>query len=555
MTEQSSSQRFDAMDSARATAMLLGVFFHSLLFGGMVGGRPPAGFGPPGQFDGSTFTQDLLHSFRMPLFFLISGFFCRMMLRKYGIWTYLIRRWWRIGLPLLIGVLTFAPMYQLVAASFRGGPPPSGSPIGGPPMGGFPFGGPPLGGFPGNIDDLPPPPPGFVPPPLIPFDKNQDGSIDAEEWQAARKSLAVGAPSGNDQSRSPKIEVDPTSSPSQKNGENSSPNSSPSLSPAGGVPMGRGGPSMPPGGPGGMFGPPGPVSSWIFGSSARLFTLSHLWFLWYLLIFATVAPFVVTVLDWAMNWTAPIKIDRIAAGAIHWQVMPLVLGLISLPFLLLTRSIFGWSLGLASGIGRGFPDFLWQLEVDMPFYGIYFLIGWLLHRMRDELPAVALGWWINLAIGFSMFVVANFLSRSYAMQTSLPYYGSLRLFGYGLYAVGAAYLAWGFLGTFQRFLDRPSSLGRYLADTALWVYLLHQALLFPFLAWLAPFKLSWWVNGGLATGMTIAASLLIFESVVRHTPLMALFGPAPPWRPGTERFEDDQASLVQIPNREQLQSI
>ena len=31
MTEQTALQRFDALDSVRATAMLLGVFFHALL--------------------------------------------------------------------------------------------------------------------------------------------------------------------------------------------------------------------------------------------------------------------------------------------------------------------------------------------------------------------------------------------------------------------------------------------------------------------------------------------------------------------------------------------
>ena len=429
-------------------------------------------------------------------------------------------------------------------------------------MGGLPFGGPPMGGFPFNIDDLPPPPPGFVPPPLIPFDKNRDGSIDADEWQAVRKSLANGSPPGTDPPNSSKIERDPTDNPPTEKGDeekgdelslNKTTTSSP---PAAQMPPGRGGmPGMPPGGPGGMFGPPGPVSSWIFGSSARLFTLSHLWFLWYLIVFATVSPILAMTMDWAVSRTAPMTVDRIGATAIHWQIMPLLLGLISLPSLLLTRSMFGWSLGFASGIGRGFPDFLWHLEIDMPFYGTYFLVGWLLHRMRANLPAVAAGWWINLAIGLSSFVGANTLSRFYAMQTSLPNYGVLRLVGYGLYAIGAAYLAWGFLGTFQRFLDRPSAIGRYLADTALWVYLAHQALLFPFLAWLAPFKLSWWIHGSLATGMTIAASLLLFESIVRPTPLMDLFGPARAGRSRSNKAEPDQLPLVPLNDQSQMQPI
>jgi glucan biosynthesis protein C len=293
--------------------------------------------------------------------------------------------------------------------------------------------------------------------------------------------------------------------------------------------------------------------------SVKYFTLSHLWFLWYLLIFATLAPLVAVVLgfltglrgnnrydvarsvepDPANRLTEEVSstsvndsrsgsdsaVDQIAASTIRWQLMPLLIGILSLPALLLTNSPFGWSLGMAAGIGRAFPDFLWHLEFDMPFYFVFFLSGWWLHRLRSELPAVASGWWINFAIGFTAHLAATSLSRHYAMQTQLPNYPLLRIVGYTLYAVGSAYTAWAFLGAFQRFANRPSVFGRYLADTAFWVYLLHQALLFPFLAWLTPFKLTWWINGGLASLMTIAASLLLYESFVRPTPLNKLFGP------------------------------
>ena len=44
----------------------------------------------------------------MPLFFLISGFFANMVLRKYGVWLYLRRRIWRIGMPLLVAIFIFS---------------------------------------------------------------------------------------------------------------------------------------------------------------------------------------------------------------------------------------------------------------------------------------------------------------------------------------------------------------------------------------------------------------------------------------------------------------
>ena len=172
MTGPAEKQRFHALDSVRATAMLLGVVYHSMMFRMMVGGGPP---GPMGMGGPSRYLQDWLHCFRMPLFFLISGFFGRMVLEKYGTGEYLRKRWVRIGLPLLVGMFTVGPAYILTreaissGPSFGGGPPGAGS-----------FG--PGGG-------MSPLPPGFVPPPLARFDDDGDGSLSDTEWKKAREEL------------------------------------------------------------------------------------------------------------------------------------------------------------------------------------------------------------------------------------------------------------------------------------------------------------------------------------------------------------------------------
>ena len=557
MIEPSDSQRFDALDAVRATAMLLGVFYHAMLFGGMIGGGPPGGFGPLGgpggqrEFNGSMITQEWLHSFRMPLFFLISGFFCHMMLGKYGLWSYLFRRWWRIGLPLLIGIFTFVPLYKFSEGGFRVGPPMGrfGAPMATDVPGrtsadtndaasrstvNLPFD---LVNLPFDLVNLPPPPPGFVPPPLKAFDTNRDGTIDAEEWKIAVKELPLPAsgfgPVGIDL---PTDQGDSTDDGRLKGAGTTAGNVAASPSDSRQIPLPRR-PRMGSDGPGrnGPFGPPGAVSSWLFGSSARFFTLSHLWFLWYLLVFASATPLAVKIQGWSVFWIKPATQAEFARFIVRWQLAPLLLGLLSFPFLLMTRPFFGWSLGLASGIGRGFPDFFWHLEPDMPYYFTFFIVGWWLYGNREELPVVAAGWWFNLVIGLSAHVAAMTLSHKYASQTTLANYSELRLAGYMLYATGSASMAWGFLGVFQRFANHPTAIGRYLADTALWVYLLHQALLFPFLAWLAPFKLAWWINATLASLLTSAAALLVFECLVRPTPLNRLFGPGTATRRNTSR--------------------
>jgi len=52
----------------------------------------------------------LIHGFRMPLFFLLSGYFSAMLLGRRGIRGLLLHRWRRIGLPLLVFSLTIVPI-------------------------------------------------------------------------------------------------------------------------------------------------------------------------------------------------------------------------------------------------------------------------------------------------------------------------------------------------------------------------------------------------------------------------------------------------------------
>ena len=487
MTSKSiDSQRFHGLDSLRAVAMLLGVLYHSLVFGMMVGGTP--GTGPMGQDDSSRYLGDWLHSFRMPLFFLISGFFGRMMLEKYGTATYLKKRWYRIGIPLVIGMFTFGPVYILTRDALS-------SNMGRPGAATMPFG----------DGELPPPPPGFVPPPLVRFDENSDGSLDGEEWKQAqvelKKMFSGGGPPGF--------------GPGGPGG-----GGPPGFGPGG--PGGGGPPGFGPGGPGG--GGPG-VSMLLFGSNSRYFELHHLWFLWYLLVFVTVTPFVAGIFNILFHPISD-EADRLASRMIQSGLAPVLFGLTIAPVLMVLPSMFGWSLGLAPAIFRAFPDFLYHLDPEMGFYYLYFLAGWLLHRERESLPALAQTWIPQLVLGLLEFGTAIWLSDRYRSQTTLYLFPLIRWASYSLYSIGGATTCFAFLGFFQKYLDRPGRSLRYLADTALWIYLIHQPLVLLGLAWLQPYRLPWWVLASAVTLLSVTVSLVLYEALVRPTILARWFGPA-----------------------------
>ena len=93
------------LDSLRAFAMLIGVALHAAL-----------AFAPIPWLAMNRETSPMLlpffeviHGFRLPLFFLMSGFFSGMLLQRRGAAGFMNHRWKRIGLPLLIGAATIVP--------------------------------------------------------------------------------------------------------------------------------------------------------------------------------------------------------------------------------------------------------------------------------------------------------------------------------------------------------------------------------------------------------------------------------------------------------------
>lgn len=115
----SSSERRHDLDALRAIAMLLGIALHlaiSFIPGAAVGwavqdNEPHAGF--------SVFL-DLIHGFRMPLFFLISGYFTAMLWRKRGLRSLVAHRSKRILFPLVIGMFTIIPVVWIVSIYVSG---------------------------------------------------------------------------------------------------------------------------------------------------------------------------------------------------------------------------------------------------------------------------------------------------------------------------------------------------------------------------------------------------------------------------------------------------
>jgi peptidoglycan/LPS O-acetylase OafA/YrhL len=113
------SRRYYGLDALRGTMMLLGIVLHA---GGFyVSSPPPAMKGMP--LDGNTsYLFDLsfhfIHSFRMPLFFVLAGFFAALLVEKRGMWGTYRDRAARVLAPLVAAVFTILPVVIVFVMDF-----------------------------------------------------------------------------------------------------------------------------------------------------------------------------------------------------------------------------------------------------------------------------------------------------------------------------------------------------------------------------------------------------------------------------------------------------
>ena len=106
------SPRFHELDALRAFAMLLGVVLHTaLFFMPDAWSKAYSAEGYPAEVSGFyTLLFYAIHGFRMPVFFLLSGFFTALLWQRRGLRPLAVQRLKRIGLPLAAGAFTVIPV-------------------------------------------------------------------------------------------------------------------------------------------------------------------------------------------------------------------------------------------------------------------------------------------------------------------------------------------------------------------------------------------------------------------------------------------------------------
>jgi glucan biosynthesis protein C len=110
-------ERIHGMDALRGIAMWLGVVLH-----GIIAYQTEPRTGWPIDINSSILMDgiyDYLHAFRMPLFFLIAGYFANFLLKRNGLSSFLEHRTKRIFIPFTLSLITIIPVSNYVFSLTR----------------------------------------------------------------------------------------------------------------------------------------------------------------------------------------------------------------------------------------------------------------------------------------------------------------------------------------------------------------------------------------------------------------------------------------------------
>jgi peptidoglycan/LPS O-acetylase OafA/YrhL len=110
--------RYHALDALRAAMMFLGIYLHAIAAYSPNGGWP---YKPAQLTTTLDWSMGLIHVFRMPVFYVMAGFFAALLLQRYGLRRAADNRFWRIVVPFVVGWIILYPLVMFLAAVGRGG--------------------------------------------------------------------------------------------------------------------------------------------------------------------------------------------------------------------------------------------------------------------------------------------------------------------------------------------------------------------------------------------------------------------------------------------------
>ncbi|EMB13125.1 acyltransferase 3 [Rhodopirellula europaea 6C] len=488
------SRRHD-LDALRGIAMLLGIFLHAA-----IAYSPDAGRGWPIQdSQSSDFVSmfiAMVHGFRMPLFFLLSGFFTMMLYQRRGTSKLIEHRVLRIAIPFVIGMCTIVPSIWIVAGHIQANPSANATAF--------------------NETDLLTP---VVQDDLVAVEKALLAGADVNQRSEQGDSpFLVAAFLGRDDIA--KVLLDHDADPELGNHKGEQPidvmrapwgtteyvagllkievdrddveSGREEIAAMMGVTLFESPADQ--AADGGMS-----AANW----SGLMFLLfefpatGHLWFLWFLCFL--VAGFVIVMTGTPQSLKSRWNASALASSphCLLWLI----------PLTMLTQ----WFMR-HEGFGPATSVGLLPLPSVLAYYALFFGFGAIYFVADDREGRLGRGWKISLPLSLTVLLAIGWMLKS---QTS----------GSGLFAsvlVQSAYawiVSFGMMGMFRSVFAHPSRTLRYLSDSSYWLYLVHLPLVMFLQYWVRDWQASWSVKFAVVSAISCVVLLISYQVFVRYTPI------------------------------------
>ena len=241
---------------------------------------------------------------------------------------------------------------------------------------------------------------------------------------------------------------------------------------------------------------------------ALRYLFMHLWFLYHLMILCVVASgvrlLVVRIPEGVRVRALDLCERMLHQGGI--VVLALVAGVI-------LHRMHSWEIDYYAG---PFPPLRMLV-----LWGLFFAFGWLLFCRRETLEGFKRPAWPLLAAGIACFFLNRFFAdagchagpdRACTGTSEAHHLGAVAFLGFSMW-----FMAYGLIGLFLRYMDKPSFRWRYMADASYWIYIVHVpfVIMLPLLLVNAP--LPGIVKLILVTAAATGLILVIYHYCVRPT--------------------------------------
>ncbi len=241
------------------------------------------------------------------------------------------------------------------------------------------------------------------------------------------------------------------------------------------------------------------------------FPLTHLWFLYYLLVlyvaFLTVRWLVVTIDRTGALRTA---VDAVVRGVVTSRLSALAIALPVAAALYMRQGLIAWA-------GIPTPDqSLIPQATSFVAFGAALSFGWLIHRQMDLLSAFRAQWPLHV-IGAAI-VTPIALGIAFNPSTIGPMApGTTKVLFSISYALAIWCWSFAILGIALRFMATPNARVRYMADASYWIYLVHLPVVAALQVLVGRAPWHWTVKLPFILVVSFTLLLLSYHYLVRST--------------------------------------